>query len=187
MSYTIAPGIYAIGNPDENSEVLATANYKLTIDTLRAQLAGLNLWLLVLDTNGINVWCAAGKGTFGTEELSRRLYFLKQLNIIRHSRVIVPQLGAPGVAAHQVKQYTGFTVIYGPVRAADIPRFLRNNRIVDEKMRRVTFSLRARIVFLPIELRPVLRKLPHLVALSLFLSAIHPGPWLFDSVLHEAV
>ena len=59
-NYKIEPGIYALGSPDKNSEVLVTANYKLSFDTLRKNLTGLNVWILVLDTKGINVWCAAG-------------------------------------------------------------------------------------------------------------------------------
>ena len=73
MRYLIAPGLYRIGKPEANSPVLVTANYKLTVDTVRRWLAGMNVWLLVLDTKGVNVWCAAGKGTFGTAELVRRI------------------------------------------------------------------------------------------------------------------
>ena len=61
--YTVSPGLYAIGNPDKDSEVLVTANFKLTCDMLRKQLNGISAWILVLDTKGINVWCDAGKGT----------------------------------------------------------------------------------------------------------------------------
>ena len=67
MKYRIKPGMYAVGEPDANSEVFVSANYKLSFDILRKALKGLNVWILVLDTKGINVWCAAGKGTFGTE------------------------------------------------------------------------------------------------------------------------
>ncbi|HEX3019916.1 MAG TPA: mercury methylation corrinoid protein HgcA, partial [Chitinispirillaceae bacterium] len=35
MSYIVKPGIYSIGNPDESSPVLVTANYRLTCDHLR--------------------------------------------------------------------------------------------------------------------------------------------------------
>lgn len=73
MGYTIDPGLYALGNPDESSPVLVTANYKLTFDRLRQSLPKLDAWVLVLDTKGINVWCAAGKGTFGTGEV--KVYF----------------------------------------------------------------------------------------------------------------
>src|SRR5512143_2401526 len=56
--YEVRPGLYAIGDPDANSDVIATANYKYSFDTVRKDLKGLNLWVLVLDTKGINVWCA---------------------------------------------------------------------------------------------------------------------------------
>src|SRR5512143_3827985 len=61
MNYFVAPGLYAIGDPTSNSDVFVTANYKLTFDILRCELKGMNVWLLVLDTKSINVWCAAGK------------------------------------------------------------------------------------------------------------------------------
>jgi len=65
MSYAISPGLYAVGNPTKESDVFVSANYKLSFDVLRRELKGFNAWILVLDTKGINVWCAAGKGTFG--------------------------------------------------------------------------------------------------------------------------
>jgi CO dehydrogenase/acetyl-CoA synthase delta subunit len=59
--YRVAPGLYGVGQPDKTSEVLVTANFKLTFDHLRKELTSLNAWILVLDTQGINVWCAAGE------------------------------------------------------------------------------------------------------------------------------
>ena len=49
--------------------MLVTANYKLSFDSLRFALATIDAWLLVTDTRGINVWCAAGKGTFSASEV----------------------------------------------------------------------------------------------------------------------
>jgi hypothetical protein len=73
MNYKVEPGVYSIGTPDDTSPVLVSANYKLTFDKLRGKLSGLDCWLLILDTKGINVWCAAGEGTFGTDELVARI------------------------------------------------------------------------------------------------------------------
>ena len=50
MRYSVAPGLYAVGAPDRESDVLVTANYKLSFDTLRRELKGFNAWVLVLDT-----------------------------------------------------------------------------------------------------------------------------------------
>jgi hypothetical protein len=72
-AYRVAPGLYAVGHPTSDSDVFVTANYKLSFDTLRKNLDGMDGWILVLDTKGINVWCAAGKKTFGTAELIRQI------------------------------------------------------------------------------------------------------------------
>jgi hypothetical protein len=71
MRYRVDPGLYAVGQPTPDSPVLVFANYKMSFDGLRSQLAGVDAWVLVLDTQGVNVWCAAGKGTFGTKWLSK--------------------------------------------------------------------------------------------------------------------
>ena len=112
MNYRVNPGIYAVGTPNGDSPVLVTANYKLSFDLLRRQLEGYQAWILVLDTRGINVWCAAGKGSFGTAELIQRIRSTRLPEIVGHRKIVLPQLGAPGVQAHIVKERTGFTVEY---------------------------------------------------------------------------
>jgi hypothetical protein len=155
--YQVTPGVYAVGQPDEKSPLLISANYKLSFDCLRAALNGLNAWILVIDTKGVNVWCAAGKGTFGTDEIVRRCQSTRVDRLVCHRQLIVPQLGAPGVAAYKVKQETGFSVIYGPVRAGDLKAFLRDNLQATPKMRQTTFSIWERLILTPVEVT-VLRK-----------------------------
>ncbi len=152
MSYTVVPGLYSIGKPDENSPVLVTANYKLTFDSLRKELTDLNLWILVLDTKGVNVWCAAGKGSFGTDEVIRRIEAVKLGEIVKHRTVILPQLGATGVAAYDVAKRSGFHVQYGPIRASDIKKFINNGMKATPEMREVHFTLADRAVLVPVEL-----------------------------------
>jgi len=150
--YKIAPGLYCVGNPDQDSPVLVTANYKLTFDSLRRELTSLDAWLLVLDTRGINVWCAAGKEFFSTREVVDRVKQTQLNKIVSHHRLILPQLGATGVSAHQVKKASGFKVIWGPVRAEDIQRFIGADYHTDGAMRKVTFSIWERTVLTPVEL-----------------------------------
>lgn len=157
MNYKINPGIYAVGNPDKDSQVLITANYKLTFDSLRKELSGLNLWILVLDTKGINVWCAAGKGTFGTKELVNRIRKTRLNEIVTHKTLILPQLGAPGIGAHEVTKQTGFKVIYGPVRAKDIIKYFDNRMQATAEMRTVRFGIYDRLVLTPMELAGTLK------------------------------
>lgn len=150
--YLIEPGLYAVGTPDADSHVLVSANYKMSFDRLRSQLTGRNLWILVLDTKGVNVWCAAGKGTFGTDELINRLQLTNIEQIVSHRKLIVPQLGATGVSAHKIKEATGFRVHFGPIRAEDLPRYLDNRLRADDDMRRVNFPFRERAILVPIDL-----------------------------------
>lgn len=151
-NFKIVPGLYAVGKPDKNSEIFVTSNYKLSFDHLRKNLDGLNSWILVLNTNGINVWCAAGKGTFGTNELVSKINEFNLVNIVSHKRIIVPQLGAVGVSAHEVKKETGFNIKYGPVKASDIKTFVNNNYKADIKMRTVFFNFKDRLVLTPVEI-----------------------------------
>jgi hypothetical protein len=151
-SYTVLPGLYAVGSPASDSPVLVTANYKLTFDKLRRELDGIDAWVLVLDTKGVNVWCAAGKGTFGTKELEQRIAAVKLQDVVSHRTLILPQLGATGVSAHEVKRDTGWQVKYGPVRARDIRAFLSNGLKKSSTMRRVLFPLAERMAIAPTEL-----------------------------------
>lgn len=156
MKYSVPPGLYALGAPDKQSDVFASANYKLSFDILRRSLKGINAWILVLDTKGINVWCAAGEGTFGTDELVKRIDENLQ-NVVAHKRIIVPQLGAPGVAAHVVRKKTGFNVYFGPVRAEDIRAYVEAGYEATKAMRAVEFDFIDRLVLTPMEIIPSLK------------------------------
>jgi hypothetical protein len=149
--HKVEPGLYALGNATPDSPVFVTANYTLSFDALRSALDGIDGYILVLNTYGINVWCAAGKGTFGTDELVRRIEATGLRDVVNHRVLILPQLGATGVAAHEVKKRAGFQVEYGPVRAADLPEYLKTHQATPE-MRRVRFTLWDRMVLIPVEL-----------------------------------
>lgn len=151
MGRLVSPGLYRLGTPTPDSPVFASANYTLSFDALRSALAGIDGYILVLDTHGINVWCAAGKGTFGTGELVRQIISTDLSGVVRHRKIILPQLGAPGVSAHEVLHRTGFSVEYGPVRAQDLPEYLQTHTATRE-MRTVRFTLADRLVLAPMEL-----------------------------------
>jgi acetyl-CoA decarbonylase/synthase complex subunit gamma len=128
------------------------------------------MWILVLDTKGINVWCSAGKGTFGTTELVNRIQSTGLGKVVSHRELILPQLAGPGVAAHEVKKLSGFKVIYGPIRSKDLPAFLENGLKATLEMRLKTFTARERIALIPLELVSAM-KVGVIVLLLLFLIA----------------
>lgn len=173
--HRVPPGLYALGSPGREARVFVTANYTLSFDALREALTGLDCYVLVLDTMGINVWCAAGEGTFGTDELVRRTASTGLADLVDHRKLIVPQLGATGVAAHEVRARSGFEVEYGPVRAGDLRDYLARGAATDE-MRRVRFGLIDRLVLVPVELVHALVPLA-IVAAALYLAAGAGAAW----------
>lgn len=184
MGHRVEPGLYSLGNPTPDSPVFVTANYTLSFDALRSSLKGIDCYILVLDTQGINVWCAAGKGAFGTDELVKRIEATRLSEVVRHRVAILPQLGAPGVAAHEVKKRAHFKVEYGPVRAEDLPEYLKTRKATPE-MRRVRFTLKDRLTLVPVELVAVLVPISILIALRAYgaAAAILAGTILFPILL----
>jgi acetyl-CoA decarbonylase/synthase complex subunit gamma len=176
MDFIVPPGLYAIGQPSAEDPVLVTANYKMSYDVVRRSLAGRNCWLLVLETYGINVWCAAGKGTFGTGELVRRVKSTGLDKVVNHRRLILPILGAPGVAAHQVAQRCGFSVSYAVIRAADLPEYLDNGMVTTPQMSRLTFNLYERLVLIPVEIVLALKSIAVIGGVALLLALIFGSP-----------
>jgi acetyl-CoA decarbonylase/synthase complex subunit gamma len=186
MNFAVKPGLYAVGTPDKNSPVLVSANYKMSFDVLRKELSGVNAWILVLDTKGVNVWCAAGKGTFGTAELVKMAFAAGLDKVVAHRELIVPQLGAPGIAAHLVRKHTKFKVVYGPVEASDIKNFLKNGNVADERMRTVYFGLKKRVEVTGIEFASMAKVILLIIAAVLFSTGFTPAGYSIKAALSNS-
>lgn len=184
--YTIVPGLYKVGKPNHESDVFVSANYKLSFDALRKNLDSINAWILVIDTKGINVWCAAGKGTFGTDILVKSIKTSSLENIVSHRTIIVPQLGAVGVAAHKVKERSGFRVIYGPVMAKDIKAFVKTGYKVTPVMRRMTFPIQERAKLIPVDFMYGKYKLLIVMSILFVLSGLDRTGFLFTKMLETS-
>lgn len=187
QDYDVSPGLYCLGNPTDQSPVLATANYKLTFDSLRKELPGLDAWLLVLDTKGVNVWCAAGKKTFSTEEMVRQISQTRLAERVSHREIIAPQLGATGVSGPLVKKLSGFSITWGPIEAADIPAFLAAGKTAAPAMRKVTFPFRRRLVLIPVEVTAIGKPSLYLAAAAFVLSGIGPHIFSFSAAWTRAL
>lgn len=187
FTYRVTPGLYCVGNPTAESPVLVTANYKLTFDMVRKELGGLDAWLLIADTRGINVWCAAGKGLFSTDEIVTSVAESRLAEIVSHRTLILPQLGAPGVAAHKVRKACGFKVVYGPVEARDLAEFIGAGNVATDAMRSVTFTLRQRFELIPVELVLLGKPLLILLAAAFLLSGIGPDIFSLKAALSRGL
>ena len=187
------PGLYAVGNPDPNSPVLVTGNFNLTVRRLVQAIDGqVDAWVLVADSAGINVWCAAGGGYFTAEKVIAAVKTTHLAEVVRHHALILPQLSANGVDGWRVRQETGWGVHWGPAKARDIPAYLRQKRRKTDRMRWVRFPLKDRLemVTVTIGFYALLILLPvfifrrglfwpvtfSLLGLSYFYAIVHP--WL---------
>ncbi len=134
-----------IGNPDQQSPVLVTCNFYLTVRRLFRRLKGMNAWLLVADSRGVNVWCAAGGEDFNAHSVVSAIKTSGINDLVDHRKLILPSLGAPGIKAKDVEDQTGWTVQWGPVRIEDIPAYLESGRQRSAEMKRVTYNWRERL------------------------------------------
>ena len=182
LNHRVDPGLYSLGKPTSKSPVFVSANYTLSFDMLRSSLKDIDAYILVLDTQGVNVWCAAGKGTFGTDELTSKIQTTNLANVVSHRKLILPQLGASGINSFEAEKQSGFKVEYGPVRANDLPEYLKTEKATPE-MRQVKYTLKDRLVLIPVELS--VAALPLIVAvIALYiLGGILPASAIAVSVL----
>ena len=149
----VRTGLYAIGQPGAESPVLVTGNFDLTVRRLVRAIDGrLDAWLLVADSRGINVWCAAGGGYFSAEKIIAALKSSRLADVVRHQSLILPQLCANGVDVNLIHEETGWIVHWGPVRAEDIPHYLAANCKKSDSMRWVRFPLKDRLEMVTVTL-----------------------------------
>jgi NAD-dependent dihydropyrimidine dehydrogenase PreA subunit len=139
------PGLRRIGDPDAWSPVLVTGNYDLTVRRLERALRGLDVWLVVAPSGGINVWCAASGGHLGTHQVVTALKTSGIESCVRHRRAVLPQLAATGVRALEVSRRCGWRVRFGPVEAGDLPAYLAGGGEKTDAMRHVRFGPGARL------------------------------------------
>ena len=143
VPWPVRPGLRAVGNPGPDSPVLLTGNYALTVARVQRAVRGLDAWLLVAASGGINVWCAACGGHLTTHDAISALKTTGVSDRVRHRCVILPQLAATGIEADRVHERTGWSVEWGPADARDLPAFLRGEEVAG--MHRVRFGLGSRL------------------------------------------
>lgn len=138
-------GLIEIGHPDRSAPVFITCNYHLTVERVTRALNGISCYLLVANSRGHNVWCGATGGHFTSHDAISVLKTSGIEKLVDHRNVIMPQLAATGIESGVVRKKTGWKIIWGPVYAKDIPRFIKNRLRTTAEMREVEFPLTQRI------------------------------------------
>ena len=145
LPFPTRTGLRVVGAPGPDSPVFVTCNYDLTVRRVLEALKGLDCYVLVAPSKGINVWCAAGGGMFNAHSVTSAVKTSRIGERVNHRRLILPQLSAPGIDVTRVEQESGWRCAFGPVYARDIPAFVASNFCKTDEMRRVKFPLRDRI------------------------------------------
>ena len=139
LPFPCRTGLVRIGNPDANSPVLLTGNFRLTVERVRRALRGVDAHLLVANSRGVNVWCAATGGLLTNHDVVSVIKTSGIGDIVDHRTLVLPQLAATGIEGPVVRHRTGWRVVWGPVRADDLPAFLGRGLTASAAMRAVTF------------------------------------------------
>jgi len=133
-------GLVRIGNPGRGAPVLLTGNFRLTVERVRRALEGIDAYLLVANSRGLNVWCAATGGHLTNHDVVSVLKTSGIAELVDHRQVILPQLAATGIEGRVIHDKTGWSVVWGPVYAESIPRFLGSGLTKTAEMRTVRFA-----------------------------------------------
>ncbi len=139
LPFPCRTGLVKIGRPDRSSPVFLTCNFRLTVERVKRALRGIDAYLLVANSRGVNVWCAATGGLLTDHDVVSVLKTSGIESQVDHRRVILPQLAATGIESRVIHKKTGWHVIWGPVRADAIPAFLERGMETTRDMRTVRF------------------------------------------------
>lgn len=169
---SVPTGLVPIGDPGPDAPVLLTGNFRLTVARVKRAMAGLDAWLLIADSGGVNVWCAATGGRFTNHDVVNALKVSGIADTATHRNVILPQLAATGIDGATIREHTGWRVVWGPVRADDLPAFLDAGKHATTAMRTVTFPWRERIEM------AVAWAFPIAVVAGFIIAFAWPGAWL---------
>jgi NAD-dependent dihydropyrimidine dehydrogenase PreA subunit len=140
LPFSCKTGLITIGNPGRNAPVLLTGNFRLTVERVLRALEGIDAYLLVANSRGINVWCAATGGHLTNHDVVSVLKTSGIGNLVDHRQAILPQLAATGIEGKIIQHKTGWSIIWGPVYASSIPRFLDGGLEKTPEMRTVRFA-----------------------------------------------
>jgi NAD-dependent dihydropyrimidine dehydrogenase PreA subunit len=159
-------GLLRIGKPGRDSLVLVTGNYTLTVRRVRDSLRGYDVWLLVANSKGINVWCASGGGYLTHHDIISVIRTSGIKDQVDHREIVLPQLCATGVERRRVTEATGFAVRWGPARLEDLPAFLDRGARVIKSWRFMRFPLWERMEMASLWCVPMLIVLLPILALT---------------------
>jgi acetyl-CoA decarbonylase/synthase, CODH/ACS complex subunit gamma len=123
---SVEAGVRTFGHPDRNSPVLITTNYALTFFTVESDIkaAGIDCYLIVVDTGGLSVESAVAGRYFSAESIVSALKEMQVENLVNHRTLIIPGLAAR--LSGESEEATGWKILVGPKDSSGLPQYLRD-------------------------------------------------------------
>ncbi len=121
---SVEPGLRTIGETDENSPVMLTANFALTYFTVSSDIEASKVgsYLLVVDTEGISVESAIAGRKMVSEKVADALRESGIESKVKHRKLIVPGFAAR--LSGEIEDLTHWEVMVGPRDSSAISKFL---------------------------------------------------------------
>ncbi len=141
--FSVRPGFYFMGQRNENAPLLVTGNNFLTVFLLVRRIANRSIRLLIIDTNGINVWCAAVGDRFSAAEIIDKAMHFGLLKKGQKIEMILPKLCLSGVRLSDLHM-AGIKPIIGPLYAREVPEYLDRGEFEDRVDDRILFGFQSR-------------------------------------------
>jgi len=122
---SVEAGVRTFGHPDKNSPVLITTNYALTLFTVESDIksAGLDCYLIVVDTGGLSVESAVAGRYFSAESIVSALNEMQVENLVNHKTLIIPGLAAR--LSGEAEDATGWRILVGPKDSSGLAQYIR--------------------------------------------------------------
>ncbi len=122
----VQPGLYEINNPTPDSPLLVTTNFSITYFSVANEVesAGLPVWLLVCDAEGMSVLTAWAAGKFDAERIAKDVQRFNVAEKVANKRLILP--GHVAVLSGELEEeLPDWQIRVGPREAVDLPAFMK--------------------------------------------------------------
>lgn len=124
----VEPGVYKIGEPDENSYIFCTTNFSLTYFLVSGEIenCGISAWLVIPECEGLSVLTAWAAGKFSGEHIAK---FFKETDLFKTNKnqsIIIPGYVAQ-ISGELRECLPGWNVMISSQEAADIEGFVKAN------------------------------------------------------------
>jgi acetyl-CoA decarbonylase/synthase complex subunit gamma len=121
------PGIYRIGEPNENSYIWCTTNFSLTYFLVSGEIEGCgqNAWLLLPECEGLSVLTAWAAGKFGGDMIAKFVLSQGLDETQKNKSLIIPGYVAQ-IKGDIEEGLPGWNILVGSQEASDIESFVNS-------------------------------------------------------------